>query len=401
MKKILFVANTLGTAGAEKALIELLRKFSGKEYEIYLYVLMNQGELIKDIPDFVTVLNEDFDDTQVLGAEGKKHLLKYSFKTLFKNGAVFRLFGYLVKQTFIMLKNGRLMTDKLLWQAMAMGAKRFDINFDMAVAFFEGGSTYYVSNYVNASKRVSFVHIAYSDAGYTPSLDRGCYDRIDRIYGVSKEVSDEFLKVYPQYREKTGVFHNIINMDGVISKSMASNPFDDGFDGVTIVTVGRLNKQKAYEVSIEACRLIKEDGINIRWFALGEGDERAFLEDLIEKSGLFDTFILKGNVENPYPYIKNCDFYVHASRFEGKSIAIQEAQILKKPIVATDCNGNREQITDGFDGFLCEFTPRGVYEAIKKLIDDPKRAELMGVRAYEKISAICLDDSEFNDFLNI
>ena len=46
MKKILFVINTLGGAGAEKALIELLKHFPREQYEVSLYVLLDQGELI-------------------------------------------------------------------------------------------------------------------------------------------------------------------------------------------------------------------------------------------------------------------------------------------------------------------------------------------------------------------
>lgn len=50
MKKVLFVINTLGCAGAETALIELLKSLDEKEYELSLYVLMGQGEMIDKIP---------------------------------------------------------------------------------------------------------------------------------------------------------------------------------------------------------------------------------------------------------------------------------------------------------------------------------------------------------------
>lgn len=49
MKKVLFVINTLGQAGAEKALLELMKHFSPDEYEVSLYVLLGQGELIHDL----------------------------------------------------------------------------------------------------------------------------------------------------------------------------------------------------------------------------------------------------------------------------------------------------------------------------------------------------------------
>ena len=58
MKKILFVINTLGRAGAETALLELLRRLDAEEYEISLYVLLGQGEMISQVPQRVHVKNK-------------------------------------------------------------------------------------------------------------------------------------------------------------------------------------------------------------------------------------------------------------------------------------------------------------------------------------------------------
>lgn len=74
MKKILFVINTLGGAGAEKALIELLKHFPREQYEVSLYVLLDQGELISQIPEHVKVLNREYSDASVLSKDGKKFL---------------------------------------------------------------------------------------------------------------------------------------------------------------------------------------------------------------------------------------------------------------------------------------------------------------------------------------
>ena len=93
---------------------------------------------------------------------------------------------------------------------------------------------------------------------------------------------------------------------------------------------------------------------------------------------------MPGGVANPFPYFKQADIYVHASRFEGKSIAIQEAQTLGCAIIASDCNGNREQIIDGEDGLLCELTPEGVAGAIIRLIEDAALRQRLGNQAKEK-----------------
>ena len=72
MKKILFVVNTMGRAGAEMALIELLYRLGGDGYELYLYVVMGQGELIGRIPSYVRLLNTDFDKESVLNDAGRR-----------------------------------------------------------------------------------------------------------------------------------------------------------------------------------------------------------------------------------------------------------------------------------------------------------------------------------------
>lgn len=87
--------------------------------------------------------------------------------------------------------------------------------------------------------------------------------------------------------------------------------------------------------------------------------------------------MLLGAVENPYPYYAQADLYVHATRFEGKSIAIQEAQVLGCPVIASDCNGNREQIESGVDGILCKLSPEDIAKCIEELIADPKSVRYM------------------------
>lgn len=96
-KKVLFVINTLGCAGAEKALLELLKEFPKEEYEVSLYVLLNQGELISQIPQYVKVLNQNYSNMSVLSKEGKKTLNHQIFCRLFQKGAVFKNIPYLLK----------------------------------------------------------------------------------------------------------------------------------------------------------------------------------------------------------------------------------------------------------------------------------------------------------------
>ena len=68
MKKVLFVINTLGGAGAERALLELLKRFTPDQYEVDLYILLEQGELISQVPEYVNIMNRNYTAESVLSA---------------------------------------------------------------------------------------------------------------------------------------------------------------------------------------------------------------------------------------------------------------------------------------------------------------------------------------------
>lgn len=371
-KKVLFVINTLGHAGAEAAMLELMKQMNKDKYELSLYVLLEQGEMIDQIPEHVRLLNQKVDRRSVLSKEGKKKMIGTCLRALWKNAAFIRYLPYLLSNLFDMVKHGRFLADKLLWRILADSAWHSAERYDLAIAFLEGGSAYYVADYVNAKKKAVFLHVDYGRAGYTRKLDQDCYLKFQQIFAVSGEVKDRFLEVYPECLDRTAVFHNMIDVDKVQEKSLMDGGFTDDFSGVRLLTVGRLTWQKAYDIAIEAMYLLKQENLKtaVRWYVLGEGDQREALEKQIKKRSLQNEMILLGAKENPFPYYRQADIYVHATRFEGKSIAIQEAQILGCAIIASDCSGNREQIVDGVDGSLCELTAASVKDAILQLIED-------------------------------
>lgn len=384
MKKVLFVINTLGCAGAETALIELLKSLDEKEYEISLYVLMGQGEMIDKIPGNVKLLNDHYCKESVLSKQGKQAMIKTVWRTFWKNGDVFGKFSYIIRTFSAMRSTGKIQPDKILWRVISDGSPRFEETYDLAVAYLEGGSTYYVAEHVKAKKKAAFIHIDYESSGYTKAMDRNCFDKIDRIFTVSDEVKKHFLNVYPKYQDKVMVFHNIINQDEIRKKAEEGTGFEDHFDGVRLLTVGRLTYQKAYDIAIDAMKLIKDRGYKVRWYILGEGSERPALEKKVKELGLEKEFLMPGAASNPFPYYKQADIYIHATRFEGKSIAIQEAQTLGCAIVASDCNGNREQIIQDEDGLLCQLDPESIAEAVLSLAEDKEKRIRLGNAAKEK-----------------
>lgn len=383
MKKILFVINTLGGAGAERTLLQMLKQFDPAEYEVSLYVLLGQGEIIHEIPASVKVLNRQYSDTSVLSEAGKKELARHVWRRLWRRGSVFRNAGYLAKHGLAMLRHNKMAPDKLLWKVMSDSGDVLPETYDLAVAYLEGGSTYFVHDHVKAERKVAFIHVDYRLAGYSRSLDCNCYPDFDRIFAVSDEVRDSFLQVYPECETKAAVYYNPVDQEEIRQKAQLPGGFSDDYDGFRILTVGRLTNQKAYDIAVDAMRQIKAQKIHARWYILGEGELREPLQQKICRIGLEQDFVLCGAVKNPYPYYRQCDLYVHATRYEGKSIAIQEAQTLGCAVLVSDCSGNREQVRDGVDGELCDLDPASISEHIIHLLQDETLRRTYGHRAAE------------------
>ena len=383
-KNILFVINTLSRAGAEVALLELLNHFSEPDYQVDLFCILGQGELVDKLPANVKLLNKKFSKESVLSGAGRVHMFGTVCKAMLCRGTIFRRFPYLVRNGIRMLKKGRVQTDKLLWRILADGVQRNPKEYDLAVAFIEGGSAYYVADYVKAKKKAAFIHIDYQMAGYDRVLDQNCYLKYDQIFPISEETEKSFLEAYPELAGKTYVFHNIINQNAIREKAKQPGGFTDDYQGLRILTVARLTKQKAFPVAIEALKLLKDAGLKARWYVLGEGDERKTLEQKIREYGLEEDFLLPGAVENPFPYYAQTDLYVHATAYEGKSIAIQEAQTLACPIIVSDIISNRQQVEDGVDGLVIEPTPTALAKAIRDLAEHPEKARQLGENAAKR-----------------
>ena len=386
-KKVLFVTNTMGRARAEKCLQALLELLDPEKYDLSVYSIINRGELYSDMPDYVRILNKNPCTKSVLDSAGLAAIGRQILWSLLKKCSFITYIPYFFRVLFHQIKVKRLDFSKLFWMLLARNAKRFDEEYDLAVAFIEGAATYYVADYVKAKKKATYVHIDYLAAGYSPKLDKKYYDKFDRVFCVSDTVRKVFLTAYPEYKEKTFFFHNMVPRERIIRLSKEGEGFTDGFDGLRILTVGRLHYQKAYDLAIPALAELRRRGHNVRWYVIGEGAEEDNLRALIKQNGVEDSFILLGTTPNPYPFIAGCDIYSQASRFEGWCIALAESLVLARPVLASRCAGNEEQVTDGETGVLIDLSTENIVEGMEKLITSPERRE----KFTRNLSGIALD----------
>ena len=386
-KKILFVTNTMGRAGAEKCLQALLELLDPAQYDLSVYSIINRGELYSDMPEYVHILNKKPCTKSVLDNAGLAAIARQIGWSLLRKFHFITYIPYFFRALAHQIKIKRLDFSKLFWMLLARSAKRFDEEYDLAVAFIEGAATYYVADYVKARKKATYVHIDYLAAGYNPKTDKKYYDKFDRVFCVSDTVRRVFLKAYPEYESKTFFFHNMVPRERILRLAKEGKGFDDGFDGLRILTVGRLHYQKAYDLAIPALAQLRRRGHNVRWYVIGEGAEEDNLRVLIKQNGVEDSFILMGCFANPYPYIAGCDIYSQASRFEGWCIALAESLVLARPVLASRCAGNEEQVTDGETGVLIDLSTENIVEGMEKLMTSPE----LRVKFTRNLSGVTLD----------
>ena len=382
-QKVLFVINTMGQAGAETAMIELMKSLC-KECEISLYALIPRGEMYERLPEEVRVLNRRYNVKSVQTAGGSLFIARTLLGCFFRHGAGVRCMREMFQVLRRQRHRGKVYLKNILWRLLSEGAPRLPGEFDLAIAYLEGASSYYVADAVRARKKVGFIHIDYGMAGYCAELDHHCYEAFDAIFPISNGVRESFLKEYPQLEERVYVFDNLLDKERIRNLSREGKGFEDDGCPCRILTIARLHPQKALDVSVCAAAMMRDQGLDFCWYVAGEGSERASLERLIRKYHLADRFILLGFVGNPYPLLRQADIYVHASAYEGKSIAVAEALLLGKPVIASDIPGNREYIVSGVNGMLVPLEPQAIASAAVRLAADSALRE-----KFSKTAGLC------------
>ena len=133
------------------------------------------------------------------------------------------------------------------------------------------------------------------------------------------------------------------------------------------MSVCRLVDQKAIDRFIKVHSKLEKDGIHSKVYIIGDGPNKSSLEKLIEKYNEKDNFFLLGQKENPYPYIKNADYFCLLSYYEGYGMVVDEAKILEKRIIITD-TAAKEGLENYKNSYILDNNEKAIYEGLKKIL---------------------------------
>lgn len=366
-KSLLFVIDSLDVAGAEKSLVTLLNLLDYSKYDVDLQLFAHGNMLEKLLPKEVNILKP-----MEYTTFAKLNLKSAVFNSIGK--AQFNMLSSRVKYSFNIRKKkiSNPQKARVYWGNVSKVIGNNPKDYDVAISYAQGIPTFYVGEKVNARRKIAWVNVSYRLEEPDKRFQKKYYDQYDNIIAVSDSAKKVFLETFPIFKDKVTILYDINNPQFISDMASIGNGYEDYYNGVRILTIGRLAHQKGYDVALEACKKLKEEGINFKWYVLGKGPLQAEIEKSIKENGLTEHFILLGVKANPYPFIKNATIYVQTSRYEGYGIAIAEARMLNVPVVTSKFDAVYNQMIDGKNGLVVERNAEAVSTGIKRLINNKR-----------------------------
>lgn len=341
--KVLFRHRSMEMGGVEKVLLSLLNKLDRNQFEMTVCLNINQGELRNEIPSHVR---------KVILAKGREDLSKNKWR----------------QKIQLALRNIEL---KKIAKNPTIAQNILNDNFDVEIA-----TTYSmygnVLNSVNKnSKKIAWLHSDLTLAGFDPYRDEifKNLQQFDYVIYGSKQCKEILEEKFPEVKFPPGeVILNAIPIEE-LKKKAQEFPVDFG-EVPTFISVGRLHFRKGYHTLLEAHKKLITEGFSHQINVIGDGEDREKLSSRIKELGVENSFKLLGAKMNPYPYVKNADFYVMPSESEGWPLIIAETLILQKPILATNVGGIPELIEHEKTGFLVEYSVESLYDGMKEFLQN-------------------------------
>lgn len=344
MKSVLFIMPSLPGGGAEKVLIDILKRLDRNKYMISLFLEYREGEYVKAIPD----------DIPVYSLYKKSNIWIERFHRGLRLVGLYHLFHSVFYKSI----------SRILFRRK---------QFDTIVSFMEGEAVRLHSYLLDKSdNNVSWVHIDFQKKHWSADFFRSdeqeesIYTALQRIVFVSSDALDSFLKLFQKVdASKCRVIFNLIDKDEIVRQSLSTDINKDRF---TICMVGRLNQQKRYDRALRLMKALSDRSFDVELWILGDGELREELVSMANELGILDRCRFWGFVKPPYSYMRTADLYLNTSEAEGYPLVLCEALCLGLPIVATNITGAHELLEDSKYGLLVPEEDDSILEGVERMI---------------------------------
>jgi len=368
--KVLFRHRSMEMGGVEKVILGLLENLSRDKFDITLLVSLYQGELRDKVPSHIQYLKinegkEDFSKHQLIN---KIQLLTRAVKIRF-----------LQKFPFLL--------DKIYLD------KKFDV--EIASSYTDFASV--LASPDKNSKKIGWFHsdITFPKMQPVVPLILSQIPKFDYFIFGSQQTKDILISTYPDLKLPANeVILNAIPIKEIKEKAVEFVPDFETSDPV-FVSVGRLHSRKGYRKLIEVHSQLIKDGFPHKIFIIGDGEEMENLRNLAMQLHVATSFIFLGSLLNPYPYVKNADFFIMPSESEGWPLIIADTLILQKPILSTAVGGIPEMIIHKENGYLTKYDSKEIYDGMKEFMTDENL--IIGIRSNLKNSEKRFDNQKIFD----
>lgn len=369
-KSLLIISHTLELGGAERSLIGLLGALDPAHWDIDLFLLRHEGDLLGEIPDHVhllpaipayTVLARPMKDTL---KEGHFLLTAARLSGKFAAGRYTRKHGY--TDSIVSLEYSHKYTCPFMPKIQP------DKTYDLAISFLT--PHYFAAQKVNAKKKIAWIHTDYSTVQVDVASETAMWGAYDHIASISDAVTNGFVAAFPSLKEKIVLIENIL--PEALIRRQAAMPVCDmprTGDEKILLSVGRFTYAKNFDNVPRICKKLLESGVSVKWYLIGYGGDEALIRKSIQDAGMDGRVIILGKRANPYPYIAACDLYVQPSRYEGNCVTVHEAQMLGKPVAITRYATASSQLEEGVDGVIVPMDNDGCAAELTALLNNAAR----------------------------
>lgn len=346
--KILFLINSLGGGGAEKVLVNLVNNMDSEKFDITVKTMFYDG----------------------VNRERLNPNISYSCKHALNVKGISKIY--------------RFIPPSVLFKKF-VGSSKYDI----IVGFMHNVP---IKTIVGCNCKetvlIGWCHCGtvkkqtYCTCWFNKKLAQNDYNKCDALVGVSNRIVDEFNSFFDISTKCCTVYNT--NDVALITK-LSNRDVEIDTSVPSICTVGRLSFEKGNDRIIKVAKRLSDKGYKFNLYILGDGKEKDNLNKLVKDLDISSVVHFMGYQENPYPYIKNCDFYVCPSRIEGLSTSVTEAILLNKPVVSTDVSGANEIL--GYNneyGIVVDNSEDGLYDGVRMLLDDNDKMNLLTIKAKER-----------------
>lgn len=353
--KVLFIISNLQSGGVSKSITSLLNVIDRNKYDVSLMAVSYTGIFKELLPDNIRIITNP-----VWAALTNRFI---GVLQLIRLHRPFLALGHLARlalSTFSKAYSGRMIAAMM---------PTIDEEFDTIVDFNGQQQLYYMVDKLKARKKVTFFHSDYDKWDYYYTADKSYYPKVDKIFTISQKCVESLQRRFPDAASKVECMENINSLDLMLK--LSEELIDDfDYNKISLLTIGHISDLKGSHWAIEAAHLLKEKGLEFNWYFIGGCTNLPHYRNLVDKFHLESQIHFLGTKVNPYPYIKHATIIVHPSQFEGKSIALDEARLLCKPVVVTNYSTVHDQFTNRYDATICEMTPESIANAAMELLTD-------------------------------